>query len=477
MNRRDFAKNTLGLGLGLHLAPFKMDDFLSSSALKKSDFGADFKWGVASASYQIEGAWNVDGKGPSIWDTFTHKKGKIKNNENGDVSCNFYTHYKEDIERIATMNFDVNRFSISWSRIFPKGTGEINQAGVDFYHKVIDESLARGVEPWITCFHWDLPQALEDRGGWANREIISWFSEFVSFLAKEYGSKVKNWMVLNEPASFIGLGYLAGMHAPGRVAPNKFLRAAHYACICQAEGGRIIRTLVPDAQVGTTVSMSAIHPKNNNPKQLKAAARMDAMINRLFLDPILGKGYPSDAWKFLKGINKYVEPGDMEKVEFDFDFIGLQNYFRIVTRFDIFPPIMWANQIKAKKLTNNPDDITDMGWEVYPEGIYELIMRLKKEPKIKRILITENGAAFPDEVKETGVHDAKRVSYYQRYLEQVKRAIQEGAPVHGYFCWTLMDNFEWAEGYHPRFGLVHVDFATQKRTIKDSGLWFKDFLK
>lgn len=201
------------------------------------------------------------------------------------------------------------------------------------------------------------------------------------------------------------------------------------------------------------------------------------MLNRLFLDPILGKGYPTDAWKFLKGIHKYVEEGDMEKVKFDFDFIGLQNYFRVVAKYDWFPPIMWANQVKAKKLTNNPDDITEMNWEVYPEGIYELLMRLTNEYKIKRILVTENGAAFPDTVEETGVHDFKRVSYYQRYLEQVLRAIKEGAPVHGYFAWTLMDNFEWAEGYHPRFGLVHVDFKTQKRTIKDSGLWFREFLK
>lgn len=477
MKRRDFAKLSLGAGAGLHIMPSNFVNLESNIPFKKSDFGNDFKWGVASASYQIEGAWNEDGKGPSIWDTFTHKKGKIKNNDNGDVACDFYHRYAEDIERVKSMNFDVKRFSISWPRIFPKGTGEINQAGVDFYHRVIDTCLEQGVEPWITCFHWDLPQALEDKGGWTNREVLKWFNEYVTFLAKEYGAKVKNWMILNEPASFTALGYLAGMHAPGKIAPQKFLRAAHYATICQAEGGRIIRSIIPDANIGTTVSMSAVHPKKQTKAHMKAAARMDAMLNRLFLDPILGKGYPTDAWKFLKGIHKYVEEGDMEKVKFDFDFIGLQNYFRVVAKYDWFPPIMWANQVKAKKLTNNPDDITEMNWEVYPEGIYELIMRLTNEYKIKRILVTENGAAFPDTVEETGVHDSKRVSYYQRYLEQVLRAIKEGAPVHGYFAWTLMDNFEWAEGYHPRFGLVHVDFKTQKRTIKDSGLWFREFLK
>lgn len=477
MNRRSFAKNTLGLS---SLAVLNPQNLLSSSvSFTKDDFGSDFKWGVASASYQIEGAWNVDGKGPSIWDTFTHKKGKIKKNENGDIACDFYHLYKEDIARIKSMNFQVKRFSISWPRIFPEGTGRINQAGVDFYHNVIDTCIENGIEPWITTFHWDLPQALEDKGGWANREVINWFSEYVSFLAKEYGSKVKHWMILNEPASFTGLGYLAGMHAPGKINPNAFLRAAHYTSICQAEGGRIIRKLVPDAEIGTTVSMSAVHPKSNAQRHVKAAARMDAMLNRLFLDPILGKGYPKDAWGFLKGMDKYILPGDMEKVEFDFDFIGLQNYFRVVAKYDWFPPIMWANQIKAKKLTpnENGEDITEMGWEVYPEGIYELLIRLSKEPKIRKILVTENGAAFPDEVTETGVHDYKRTKYYQRYLEQVLRAKKEGVNVKGYFAWTLMDNFEWAEGYHPRFGLVHVDFKTQKRTIKDTGLWFRDFLK
>lgn len=475
MKRREFAKTGLTMGMGSVFLPTGTIPF-SHSTFKKSDFGKDFKWGVASASYQIEGAWNLDGKGPSIWDTFTHKKGKIKNNDNGDMACDFYHRYPEDIERIKSMNFDVNRFSISWSRIFPEGVGTPNQAGIDFYHKVIDTTLEQGLEPWITCFHWDLPQALEDKGGWASRDILSAFNDYVRFLALEYGDKVKHWMVMNEPASFTALGYLAGMHAPGKINPTAFKKAAHHAALCQAEGGRILKELVPNGSIGTTVSMSAVHPKSNSKRHIKAAARMDALLNRLFLDPILGKGYPVDAWPFLKGIEKFMLPGDLEKLSFDFDFIGLQNYFRVVAKADIFPPVLWANRVSPKKLAQSPDDLTDMGWEVYPEGMYELLMRLKNEPKIKNILVTENGAAFTDELQNDHVRDPKRIRFFKSYLEQVLRAKKEGAPVNGYFVWTLMDNFEWAEGYHPRFGIVYVDFETQKRTIKDSGLWFREFL-
>ena len=255
-------------------------------------FGKDFKWGAACASYQVEGAWNIDGKGPSIWDNFSHKRRKIHNQENGDVATDFYHRYKEDIALLKDMGFGVFRFSISWSRIFPEGTGEINPKGVEFYHKVIDECVAAGIEPWITIYHWDLPQAIEEKGGWTNREIISWFTDYVSFCTKEYGSKVKNWMVMNEPAAFIGLGYMLGYHAPGKKGPYKFLKATHHACLAMADGGRMIRKNIPNANVGSTFSCSQIDPYRDDPvhgyKDLGAVKRMDALLNRLYIEPSLG---------------------------------------------------------------------------------------------------------------------------------------------------------------------------------------------
>lgn len=477
MNRRDFAKNTFSAGIAAGLSPSLVLNTMQQAGFRKEDFGTDFKWGVATAAYQIEGAWNKDGKGPSIWDTFTHKKGKIKNNDNGDTACNFYEKYPEDIARIREMNFGVNRFSVSWPRVIPQGTGALNPAGIKFYHNVIDETLKNGLEPWLTCYHWDLPQALQDRGGWPNREIIGWFSDYVVFLAKEYGDKVKNWMVFNEPAAFTGLGYMAGMHAPGKIGFGLFKKAVHNTVLCQAEGGRILRALVPNGHIGSTFSMSAIHPKSDAERHVKAAARMDAVLNRLFIDPVCGKGYPVDGWEHLKTMEKYMQPGDEEKMKFDFDFIGLQNYFRIVSKHNIFPPILWAAQVKPKKLVADESELTDMGWEIYPEGIYELLKKTAAYPGVKEIYVTENGCAYPDVVQNDAVHDEKRITFFQKYLEQVLRAQKEGVPVKGYFVWSLMDNFEWAEGYHPRFGLVHVDFNTQKRIIKDSGLWFRDFLK
>jgi len=476
MNRREFARNTILAALAAGVAPSVSAKSFFADPFNRIEFGDDFLWGVATAAYQIEGAWNVDGKSPSIWDTFTHKKGNVKGNENGDMACDFYHRYPEDIGNIQSMNFDVNRFSLSWSRIKPNGTGTVNQKGVDFYHRVIDKTLEKGLQPWVTIYHWDIPQCLEDKGGWANREVIDWFSEYADFCTKEYGDKVKNWMIFNEPAAFTGLGYMAGMHAPGKVNFSKFKKAVHHVVLCQAEGGRIAKKNVPDGQIGTTFSVSSIHPKTQAEKHVKAAKRMDTIFNRLFIEPALGMGYPVDGWNHLKTMDKYFKPGDAEKMKFDFDFVGIQNYFRTVAQFSLFPPIMWANQVNAKKLVEDQADLTDMGWEVYPAGIYEVLKKFAAYPNIKKIYVTENGSAFKDTVIENSVHDDKRIQYFKGYLEQVLKAKKEGVPVKGYFVWSLMDNFEWAEGFHPRFGLVHVDFETQKRTIKDSGLWFRDFL-
>jgi beta-glucosidase len=436
-------------------------------------FGEDFHWGTACAAYQIEGAWNVDGKGESVWDVYAHKKGSIHGNENGDVAADFYHRYKEDIRLQKEMNFEVFRFSISWSRIFPSGVGEPNQAGIDFYHNVIDECLLQGIEPWITLYHWDLPQVLEDRGGWTNREVIGWFGDYTHFCAEEYGEKVKNWLVMNEPAAFVGLGYMTGQHAPGEKGVSKFLRATHYSCLAMAESGRILRAAIADANIGSTFSCSPVTPFKDKKKNLKAVARIDALLNRLFIEPCLGLGYPYDGFPALKKIEKYFEEGDIERLKFDFDFIGLQNYFRVVAKRTIFKPVVWCKQVDAKK---RDVPVNEMGFEIYPEGMYQILKQFGAYEGIKEIIVTENGVCAKDSLANGRVHDSERTAFFQSYLQNVLKAKQEGVPVNGYFVWSLTDNFEWSEGFEPRFGLIYVDYKTLNRTMKDSGRWFKDFL-
>ena len=444
--------------------------------LKRQSFGSDFLFGTATAAAQIEGAWDTDGKSPSIWDTFSQKKGKIADGSTTEFACDFYHKYEEDINLMADLGFDVFRFSIAWTRILPYGTGHINQRGIDYYNSVIDKCLARGVQPWITLYHWDLPQILEDQGGWTNRAIIQWFSEYVAVCAKHFGDRVKHWMVFNEPMAFTGLGYLSGQHAPGKRGLTKFLKSVHYVSMCQAAGGRVLRDLVPNATIGTTFSCTAVEPVNPNKKRHVVAARKaDALFNRLFIEPSLGMGYPLDDLTVFKGIKKYIEPGDKEKLKFDFDFIGLQNYFRTVAKFSLWPPLMWANVIDAKKLVKDKDELTAMGWEVRPEGIYDVIMQFNKYGK--PMIVTENGAAFEDHLNDDGsVHDNRRIQFFQAYLSEVLKAKNEGAHLNGYFLWSFMDNFEWAEGYEPRFGIVYNDFETQQRYPKNSALWWQAFL-
>lgn len=445
--------------------------------LKKSDFGSEFKWGVATAAYQIEGAWNEDGKSPSIWDDFTQHRKRIKDHSNGNIACDFYHRYSEDIDIIRQMNMDVFRFSTSWSRILPEGTGKPNQKGLDFYHRVIDTCLEKGIEPWLTLYHWDLPQTLEDRDGWVNRDSVQWYCEYADVVSRTYGDKVKNWMLFNEPVAFTMLGYLTGTHAPGKRLINGFLKAVHHVALCQGEGGRVLRNNLTDAKIGSTFSLSSIHSKTNEQADLNAAKRMDTLLNRLFIEPVLGMGYPVDGFAYLKTIEQHMLPGDEEKLKFNLDFVGVQNYFRLVMHESLFPPVLWANQVKPKHLVESEDQITDMGWEVYPEGLYEVIKKFASYPNIPRIYVTENGCAFTDTPENGSVHDPLRIKFFKDYLAQVLRAKKEGMPVDGYFVWSLMDNFEWAEGYGPRFGLVYVDYKTQQRIIKDSGKWFTEFLK
>jgi len=477
MNRREWLKRTGILGTGLILSNLVSAHTLlfTNRALDfvKEDFGKDFLWGVASSAYQSEGAWNLDNKGESTWDYFSRKKGAIERGENADVAADFYHRYEEDIELIKSMNFKVFRFSISWPRIIPSGTGDVSAKGIKFYHKVIDKCISEGIEPWITLYHWDLPQILEEQGGWANRKIIDWFKEYVEVVSKEYAGKVKNWMVINEQLSFIGNGYMNGIFAPGDKKLGKFMKAVHYSVISQSEGGRIIRKNVPNANVGTTFVTTYVEPINQEKKNIEAAKRMDAIMNRLFIEPCLGLGYPEDTVPMLKKMNKLYEKGDEELMPFDFDFIGVQYYFRTVAQSSIMPGM------RAKEITAEQRGVprNEMNGEIYPEGLYHQLKFFDSYKGIKNLIVTENGTCVPDVLENGRVHDTLRIQYFKDHLAAVLKAKREGVKVSGYFVWSPTDNFEWDKGYRTRFGLVYVDFQTLNRYMKDSGFWFKEFLK
>jgi beta-glucosidase len=451
-----------------------MEFTTDKTKFNKELFGNDFIWGVATAAPQIEGACDADGKGESIWDVFAAKKGTIKNGHHPTHACDFYYRFRQDIDLVKKMNIPNFRFSIAWSRILPDGIGRINQAGIDHYNEVINYCLQQGIEPWITLYHWDLPQALEVKGGWTNRDVVNWLVEFVRICAKSFGDRVKHWMIMNEPSVFTGAGYFFGIHAPGRTGLSNFLPAVHHAILSMAAGGRALRNILPDVEIGTTFSCSYVEPLTNKPKDVEAAKRVDTLLNRVYIEPILGMGYPVEDLPVLTKMDKYIFPGDIEAMKFDFDFIGIQLYTREIVDYSYLTPYIHASIVQAK---NRNVEITEMGWEVYPPSIYEIIKKFNKYPGIRQLYITENGAAFPDEVKEGVVDDPKRAAYLQNYLEQVLKAKNEGFKVGGYFVWTLTDNFEWAEGYHTRFGLIYVDFDTQQRIIKSSGKWYADFIK
>ena len=371
------------------------------------------------------------------------------------------------------MNFKIFRFSLSWPRIIPGGTGEVNRNGLDFYHRVIDKCLAAGLEPWVTIYHWDMPQVLEAQGGWANRKIIDWFSEYTDVVTREYGSKVKNWMVLNEQLSFVGNGYMEGLFAPGQKSLKAFMKAVHYSVIANAEGGRIVRRNVPDANIGTTFANTWVEPVDQTTRNIEAAARMDAIMNRLFIEPALGMGYPVETLPILKRLLSLYEHGDEEKMVFDFDFIGVQYYFRTIAKNSIMPG-MRAKEIKPAD-RNVPAN--EMEGEIYPDGLYEILRQYGRYKGIRNLIVTENGTCVPDTLENGRVHDDGRTEYFKNHLAAVLKAKNEGVNVNGYFVWSPTDNFEWDKGFRTRFGLVYVDFKTLNRYIKDSGLWFREFLK
>ena len=442
--------------------------------LTKDAFGDDFTWGVSTAAYQIEGACRHDGKGLSIWDVFVQKKNKIFQNHHGDTACDFYHRYVDDLHLMASLHIPNYRFSISWSRILPGGVGEVNPRGIDFYNRLIDLCLELGITPWVTLYHWDLPHALETKGGWTNRDIKEWFGQYVSICVRHFGDCVKNWIVLNEPTVFTAAGYFFGVHAPGRKGLDNFLAAVHHTALSQAHGARVIKSLQKDSHVGTTFSCSHVEPYTMREKDVVAARKADTLLNRLFVEPLLGMGYPTAEIKVLNRVERYMKQHDEKDLIFDMDFVGVQNYTREVVRHATFVPFLQAKIVSARKRNV---ELTSMNWEVYPESLYHILKKFQAYDNIPPLIITENGAAFTDQVEYNQVEDPRRLNYIQQAIEQVFRAKQEGVAVKGYFVWTFLDNFEWAEGYHPRFGLVYVDFKSQQRIVKSSGHWYADFLK
>lgn len=446
-----------------------------SARLSAKAFGDNFLWGVATAAQQNEGGHNVGGRGVSIWDVFSRRNGKIKGGTNPLVSCDFYHRYKEDLLLAKALGFNSFRFSISWPRILPEGIGRVNKEGIAFYNRLIDECLELGLTPLVTLYHWDLPQPLEKEGGWTSYRMQRWFARFATVCAEEFGDRVKNWIVLNEPASFTSLGYMLGKHAPGKTGLTNYFSAIHQAVLAQADGGEILRSLVHKSYIGTTFSCSEVLPFSDKEEDVLAAKRVDVILNRLFIEPALGRGYPQDDFKLIERLEIHNKAWKYtDRMHFKFDFIGLQNYFPVVVRHNSIIPHIHASEVKAitRKVPH-----TGLGWEVNADGFYRIIKRFWLYGTVKEILITENGAAYKDEVKNAVVNDEQRVDYFKQHLQAVLRAKHEGVNIKGYFAWTLTDNFEWAEGYKARFGLIHVDFKTQLRTIKNSGYWFRDFLK
>jgi beta-glucosidase len=441
--------------------------------ITRKDFGADFKWGVTISAFQNEGAADADDKSVSVWDVFTAGGKNVNDKQAPGNTADFFHNYEEDIALARDLGFDVFRFSLSWSRIIPNGSGSVSPSGIDFYNRVITSCLKHNMEPWVTIYHWDLPQALEMDGGWTNRRIVACFANYVKVVSQAFGDRVKHWIVMNEPMTFTGLGYFTGYHAPGRTGIGNFMKAAHHATLCMAEGGRIIRENVSRAEIGVALSCSYVKPVNDWFFNRGASKRVEGLLNRFFIEPLLGMGYPTDVMPGLGIIRNYFEPGDEERLAFDFDFIGLQYYFRVVARFSLFPPVLFANEVSP---IERGSSVNSMGLDIYPKGLKYLLDYYSKYKDIKKIILTESGVCFRDFLRGEKVNDASRKKYHVKMLKQVKKAAKKGIPVSGYFVWTLVDNFEWREGFKPRFGLVYTDFKTQKRIVKYSGRWFRDFL-
>jgi beta-glucosidase len=437
-------------------------------------FPEQFYWGTATASYQIEGGWKEDGKGESIWDRFTHRSGTIKNGDTGDLACRSYQRYSEDVGLMTRMNLNSYRFSIAWPRIFPSGSGSLNAKGIDYYGRLVDELLAAGIRPFPTLYHWDLPQALEDRGGWSNRDTAGRFADYAEAVVRSLGDRVTDWMIFNEPSIFTLMGYLIGIHAPGRRDPEAFLRSVHTVNLAQADAFRAMRSRGAGLRIGSAFNMSPCEPRGDAEADAAAAERWHGLINLLYLEPALNGRYPE---AFLGGPpleRMGVLDGDLEQLRVPLDFLGINLYTRTLVAHSEDDPLglgIHANPVGPMGADEGPK--TDFGWEAWPDALYDMVMRITRDYDHPVIEITENGCSYADGPDANGViHDQRRIDYFRGYLTALARAIEDGADVRGYHAWTLLDNFEWSEGFAQRFGLTWVDFASGDRTLKESGRWY-----
>lgn len=432
-------------------------------------FPEHFVWGASTSAYQIEGAWNADGKGPSIWDTFSHTPGKVASGHTGDVACDHYHRWEEDVALLSELGVDAYRFSVSWPRVQPTGRGAVNRAGVDFYDRLVDGLLAAGIEPWTCLYHWDLPQALQDQGGWTNRDIASRFTDWAQVVVDALGDRVTRFAMLNEPSVVAMVGHLFGVHAPGLTDLTAFASSAHHLNLATGMAVERLRSS-GDLELGTILNLQPVHPRRDDDADRQAAELFDAAWNRTFLDPVMKGSYPDMVGMMIE---PYLHDGDLEQIHQPLDWLGMNLYSRQRVQADP------QSFVGMKQADPPPDaETTDMGWEVYPDALHEQLIELKNAYGNPPVYVTENGAAYPEPDSVDGqIDDAERVAYLRRHLEEVHRAIADGVDVRGYFVWSLLDNFEWAEGYEKRFGLVHVDFETLERHPKRSYEWYAERIR
>ena len=445
-------------------------------------FPADFTWGVATSAFQIEGATTEDGRGESIWDRFCATPGKVVNGDDGRVATDHFHRWAADVDLIADLGVGAYRFSVAWPRIFPTGSEATpNALGLDFYDRLVDRLLARSVTPWVTLYHWDLPQGLQDRGGWPDRGVVAPFVRLADAMGRRLGDRVKHWITHNEPWVVAHLGHATGEHAPGLKDVPASLRAAHHVLLSHGLAVPVLRSHSPGAQVGITLNLCPADPASPSPADALATREFDGFFNRWYLDPLAGRGYPADMValyrgdgrlppEFDQGPTPLVQPGDLDDIAAPTDFLGINYYSRAVVRSDKTPE---AENLPRTEHVAPASEWTDMGWEVHPDSLRSLLVRLATDYRFGPLVITENGASYDTAPDADGrVRDVKRQEFLRAHLEACHGAMAQGVPLIGYFAWSLMDNFEWAYGYRQRFGLVWVDYQTLERTPKDSARWF-----
>jgi beta-glucosidase len=430
-------------------------------------FPSDFVWGAATSSYQIEGAASEDGRGETIWDVFCRTPGKVANGDTGDVACDHYHRYAEDVALMASLGLKAYRFSVAWSRILPEGRGRVEPRGLDFYDRLVDALLTHNITPFVTLYHWDLPQALQDIGGWENRDTLSAFAAYADLLSRRLGDRVKHFATLNEPWVIAFLGNLFGIHAPGKQDLRTALLVSHHLMVGHGMAIDALRANVPDGKHGIVLNFTPSYPSTLKHADRDAARLVDGFNNRWFIDALLRGAYPADMVQFFGEAMFEMQPDDQALMSRPIDFLGVNYYTRSVVR-------AGGSGLFGEEYLKTDGEYTDIGWEVYPQGLFDLLMRLKAEYHAPELYITENGSAWPDVVGEDGqVHDEPRERYLRAHLAACWRVIQEGVPLRGYFQWSLLDNFEWAEGYSKRFGMTYVDYSTQQRILKQSAHFYK----